>query len=36
MARFAPTALTAEHTEDVLGKALKAIESMESQITKER
>ncbi len=36
MARFAPTALTAEHTEDVLGKALKAIEFIESQITKER
>ncbi len=36
MARFAPTTLTAEHTEDVLGKALKAIESIEPQITKER
>ncbi len=36
MARFAPTALTAEHTEDVLGKAVKAIESIEPQLTKER
>jgi len=36
MARFAPTALTAEHTADVLDKALKAIESIEPQITKEQ
>ncbi len=36
VARFAPTALTADHTEDVLVKALKAIESIETQITKER
>ena len=36
MARFAPTALTAEHTEDVLGKALKALESIEPQLMEER
>ena len=35
MARFAPTALTAEHTEDVLDRARKGIESIEQQITKE-
>ena len=35
-ARFAPTALTAEHTEDVLDRARKGIESIEPQITKER
>ena len=32
MARFAPTALTPEHTEDILGKARKGIESIESQM----
>lgn len=36
MARFAPTALTAEHTEDVLGKARKGIESIESQLAGDR
>ncbi len=36
MARFAPTALTSEHTEDVLGKARKGIESIEPQIAKDR
>ena len=34
MARFAPTALTAEHTEEVLGRARKIIDSIELQITK--
>lgn len=36
MARFAPTALTAEHTEDVLGRARKGIESIESQMAGDR
>ncbi len=36
VARFAPTALTAEHTEDVLDKARRGIESIESQKTRDR
>ena len=36
VARFAPTALTAEHTEDVLGRARKGIESIESQMAGDR
>lgn len=36
MARFAPTALTPEYTEDVLGKARKGIESIESQLAGDR
>ena len=36
MARFAPTALTPEHTEDVLGKARQGIESIESQMNRDR
>ena len=36
LARFAPTAHTAEHAGDLLGKARKGIESIESQITGDR
>lgn len=36
MARFAPTALTPEHTEDILDKARKGIESIESRMAGNR
>ncbi len=36
LARFAPTALTAEHAEDVLDKARSGIESIELQMAKDR
>ena len=36
LARFAPTAHTAEHAEDLLGKARDGIESIDSQVTGDR